>query len=1038
MYPTSHHVQPGHNANHNAAYNTHQPLPNGNGHHHHHHSQHPNGHSHTQPPPQSHRPPPAQAAAPKGRITVYAVPSITFKGDDVIVGDAQSTSRRSYTPLKMVGDGSFGTVWLCDWHEQLPPKTPLSAMQCNTNPRPEYAGRRLVAVKRMKKKWEGGWDECKNLKELESLRAIPYHQNIIPLYDFFLLPETKELYFVFESMEGNLYQLIKSRRGRPLAGGLVSSIFRQIISGLHHIHASGYFHRDMKPENLLVTTTGLHDYRNLSPHALPGAPPEKDVVVIVKLADFGLARETKSRPPYTEYVSTRWYRAPEVLLRSKDYSNPVDMWALGAIMAELVNLRPLFPGQDEIDQVTKICAVLGDPVEDYGTDPRGKPIGGGQWPKGIKMAKAVGFAFPKMKPHNLARLFDSNVHPKLVECIVDLLRYDPQERLTSLQCIQHAYLQETTPLVDLPAPTLRYATSEPSVPVAASAHAPRQAAELRSSESMPSVVARDVPSAQVHASGSHPNLPKAPFNGSPHLRTGGIPDAATSHRTAFYASTSSVTQSPSRATTDYGRPIDATVVPPVPVYAGARSNSSWPDGHSMDTSSAQRAAAPPGSPMAQDSQPPRPQVPQVQVNGMDPQAPVHVGKPGKFFGKKWALGGMFGSDKAHALAAGGQSPAEESTISASPTVHTLKRAKSSSLDGHTNPELTLSPAELKKLQKKEADRIQKEAERSKRMLAEKRQLEQARAVMQKRRQMANAGGIVDTHNVPLHFVHGAAGVAAAEKEKQVPLLQPRQVDTNMLSPSAGHVPEHNDRMLGAHAEERWREDHHRMAKARRRDWDDDHSMSSSDVQSVGRMSVISFATVDSDPGPPHLRHRPSLFGLDRMTSTSSLRTSFGDSDQFPQSVRSSNSLSLEQQLASEFRMRATMDATSSPPPLNMLTLSPTQHRWDQVPKREGSLSPGFQRPTHIDLPPPRFTPQSFQPGQHSPYELGSDLTAHPMSPGELPKSAINPIFKVPTLPPGASDSPASPNALPPFSHLEAVAEGEYPPLSPMSFAGGED
>jgi meiosis induction protein kinase IME2/SME1 len=197
-------------------------------------------------------------------------------------------------------------------------------------------------------------------------------------------------------MEGNLYQLIKSRKGRPLAGGLVSSIFKQTISGLHHIHASGYFHRDMKPENLLVTTTGLYDYIPLSPIAPPNAPPEKDVVVLIKLADFGLARETKSKPPYTEYVSTRWYRAPEVLLRSRDYSNPVDMWALGTIMAELVNLRPLFPGQGEIDQVARICEILGDPSEDYGYDSRGKSVGGGKWFRGLKMAKGVGFAFPKV------------------------------------------------------------------------------------------------------------------------------------------------------------------------------------------------------------------------------------------------------------------------------------------------------------------------------------------------------------------------------------------------------------------------------------------------------------------------------------------------------------------------------------------------------------------------------------------------------------------------------------------------------------------
>ena len=194
-----------------------------------------------------------------------------------------------------------------------------------------------------------------------------------------------------------MYHLIKARKGRALAGGLVASIFRQIVSGLFHIHTSGYFHRDMKPENVLVTTIGLHDYQTVSPVAPPNAPAEKDVVAIIKLADFGLARETKSKPPYTEYVSTRWYRAPEVLLLSRDYSNPVDMWALGTIMAELVNLRPLFPGSGQIDQVARICETLGDPSDEYSPDGRGKTVGGGKWIRGIKMAKAVGFAFPKVR-----------------------------------------------------------------------------------------------------------------------------------------------------------------------------------------------------------------------------------------------------------------------------------------------------------------------------------------------------------------------------------------------------------------------------------------------------------------------------------------------------------------------------------------------------------------------------------------------------------------------------------------------------------------
>lgn len=112
----------------------------------------------------------------------------------------------------------------------------------------------------------------------------------------------------------------------------------QILEGLNFMHKHGFFHRDIKPENLLCNG------------------PE-----LIKIADFGLAREIRSRPPYTDYVSTRWYRAPEVLLRSTNYSSPIDIWAVGCIMAELYSLQPLFPGRSEIDQIFRICSVLGTP-----------------------------------------------------------------------------------------------------------------------------------------------------------------------------------------------------------------------------------------------------------------------------------------------------------------------------------------------------------------------------------------------------------------------------------------------------------------------------------------------------------------------------------------------------------------------------------------------------------------------------------------------------------------------------------------------------
>lgn len=133
------------------------------------------------------------------------------------------------------------------------------------------------------------------------------------------------------------------------------------------MHRHGFFHRDLKPENLLCSGPDL-----------------------VKIADFGLAREIRSRPPYTDYVSTRWYRAPEVcivpsipltnafemvqftlfhvhlfinqvLLHSTRYGSSIDLWAMGCILAELYTFRPLFPGSSEVDQLFKICSVLGTP-----------------------------------------------------------------------------------------------------------------------------------------------------------------------------------------------------------------------------------------------------------------------------------------------------------------------------------------------------------------------------------------------------------------------------------------------------------------------------------------------------------------------------------------------------------------------------------------------------------------------------------------------------------------------------------------------------
>ena len=184
----------------------------------------------------------------------------------------------------------------------------------------------------MKKKFYS-WEECMQLREVQSLRKLS-HPNIVKLKE--VIRENDMLYFVFEFLEQNLYQLCKER-DTLFQESKVRNLSYQLLQALVYMHKHGFFHRDMKPENVLVHGNTL------------------------KVADFGLAREIRSKPPYTDYVSTRWYRAPEVLLRAPHYSAPIDTWAVGTIMAELFTLRPLFPGTSEADQIYKITSVLGTP-----------------------------------------------------------------------------------------------------------------------------------------------------------------------------------------------------------------------------------------------------------------------------------------------------------------------------------------------------------------------------------------------------------------------------------------------------------------------------------------------------------------------------------------------------------------------------------------------------------------------------------------------------------------------------------------------------
>ncbi|KAI9718261.1 MAG: hypothetical protein M1812_004251 [Candelaria pacifica] len=325
--------------------------------------------------------------------------------------------------LKDIGDGSFGSVVLA---------------RVRTAGATVARRGTVVAIKTMKKTFES-MAPCLELREVIFLRSLPAHAHLVPALDIFLDPYSKKLHICMEFMDGNLYQLMKARDHKRLDGSSVKSILFQIMAGLEHIHAHSFFHRDIKPENILVSTTAPQDgntaFRRYSAMVTPPSTPPN---YTVKIADFGLARETHSKLPYTTYVSTRWYRAPEVLLRAGEYSAPVDIWAIGAMAVEIATLKPLFPGSNEVDQVWRVCEIMGSPGNWYNKN--GARVGGGDWREGTRLAGKLGFSFPKMAPHSIDTILQEPQWPAaLSDFVTWCLMWDPRNRPTSAQALSHEY-----------------------------------------------------------------------------------------------------------------------------------------------------------------------------------------------------------------------------------------------------------------------------------------------------------------------------------------------------------------------------------------------------------------------------------------------------------------------------------------------------------------------------------------------------------------------------------------------------------------------
>ena len=267
----------------------------------------------------------------------------------------------------------------------------------------------LVAIKILKKKYSK-WEDCLELREVKSLQklhsdAISYQkgqESIIKLKQIIFIKESGTLNLVFEYMERDLFELMKSNSPKHLSEDKIRSITYQTLLGLAYMHKYGFFHRDMKPENLLCVGENI------------------------KIADFGLAREIRSVPPYTEYVSTRYYRAPECILKSTNYNSPVDIWGLGCIMAEMyLHPQPLFFGNNEKEVLFKICSILGTPNH-Y------------TWNEGLQMAKMINIKFPNFNGVEL----DSIIHDAssdAIDLMKQMLQWDPNKRATAQNLLNHPF-----------------------------------------------------------------------------------------------------------------------------------------------------------------------------------------------------------------------------------------------------------------------------------------------------------------------------------------------------------------------------------------------------------------------------------------------------------------------------------------------------------------------------------------------------------------------------------------------------------------------
>ena len=309
---------------------------------------------------------------------------------------------RRYVDLKPIGSGSYGMV--------------ASAFDTVTGQK--------VAIKKITDMFADLVDAKRILREIKLLRHFDAHENVIRIIDIITMPPDTEdfsdAYIITDLMESDLDRIISS--SQPLTEQHFQYFVYQILRGLKYIHSANVLHRDMKPSNLLVNAN-----------------------CDLAICDFGLARgvETEFLDDLTEYVVTRWYRAPELLAECQNYGKTVDVWALGCIFAEMLTRKPFFQGRDARNQLHVICRVIGTPTEGemaFITHESAKQAirDMGHWPK------------------QSLRKFFPDCSRSALDLISRMLVFNPDDRITVDEALNHPYLAQLHNQCDEPESKSRF------------------------------------------------------------------------------------------------------------------------------------------------------------------------------------------------------------------------------------------------------------------------------------------------------------------------------------------------------------------------------------------------------------------------------------------------------------------------------------------------------------------------------------------------------------------------------------------------------